>query len=159
MRSTALARSARSDTWRTITALVGVVVATELVWLAWVHLIGVDLVVTRAGDDRAAVGWISFGVVAVTSCAVARAAQYQLDVHRPEQATRLWVGTCLGVAVVSIAAPACAAVGTSSLAGLVCLHATCAAATIAMLTSNRYRMPRHQHNDKESPLTPQDRPA
>jgi Rhomboid family len=52
-------------------AVVSVLALSLLAWVAWVRLLGVDLVVTGHGNRHVEVGWASVSVVAVTTCLLA----------------------------------------------------------------------------------------
>jgi membrane associated rhomboid family serine protease len=119
--------------WPTVTALVGVVAAAELVWVAWVHLVGITLVTTNGAGDQSTVGPISVGVVSFASCAAAAALLRWLQRHLPASSRRTWFAICTTLGVVSLAGPITAAVDATSRAGLISLHLTCATVAVALL--------------------------
>lgn len=150
-----LARSAIDGRrWQLITAVISVVVATELVRVAWVDLVGVKLVTTTGGEARATVGWVGVGLVSVASCFAAAAVLRWLRRHHAGNATSTWFIACATVGVISLAGPLAWGIGATSRAGLISLHVTCAAMTLAMLapSSNPERGPntqRHGHQIRE----------
>jgi hypothetical protein len=104
-----------------------------LAWVAWVDLLGVDLVVAGGGNSRTEVGGASVSVVAVTTCLLAWLALRMLQRRWPRVGARLWVALCTIVAVASLGGPLLLAVGPTSRAALICLHLTCAAGVVALL--------------------------
>jgi membrane associated rhomboid family serine protease len=118
-------------------AVVSVLALSLLTWVAWVRLLGVDLVVTGRGNSRAEVGWASVSVVAVTSCLLAWVVLQMLLRRWPRVGARAWVGLCTIVAVASLGGPLLLAVGPTSRAALICLHLTCAASVVALLAPTK----------------------
>lgn len=125
---------ATAPRWRHLAiAVVGVVAATVLTWVAWSHLLGIALVVMGPGGRESRIGWFSVSVVAAAACVAAALALRSLQRRWPVRGIHFWTGLCLGVAVISVTGPLGLAVGTASLAGLLTLHVVCAAATVALL--------------------------
>ena len=118
-------------------AVVSVLALSLLTWVAWVRLLGVDLVVTGRGNRPAEVGWASVSVVAVTSCLLAWVVLQMLLRRWPRVGARAWVGLCTIVAVASLGGPLLLAVGPTSRAALICLHLTCAASVVALLAPTK----------------------
>ena len=140
--------------WLLVGAVVGVWSVTILTWVAWVRLLGVDLFV-QAGGGHAAVGWLSVTVAAVASCVAAWVALQWLRRRWPGASVRVWLGLCLGLAVVSLSGPLHMAAGTASRAGLLSLHLVCAA-TIAALLAPTARTPGSaapRHRRRAAPVT------
>jgi hypothetical protein len=108
-----------------------------LTWLAWVRLLGVDLVVTGLGNRPAEVGWASMSVVAVTSSVLGWVVLQMLRRRWPRVGARAWVGLSTIVAVASLSGPLMLAVGPTSRAALICLHLTCAASVVALLAPTK----------------------
>jgi hypothetical protein len=130
-------------------AIVSVLALSLLTWLAWVRLLGVDLVVTSRGNTRVEVGWASVCVVAVTTCLLAWVVLQMLQRRWPRVGARAWVGLCTIVAVASLSGPLLLAVGPTSRAALICLHLTCAASVVALLAPTKV-------TSADSSGTPQD---
>jgi Family of unknown function (DUF6069)/Rhomboid family len=118
-------------------AVVGVWALSQLAWLAWVRLLGVDLVVAGHANSRVEVGWASVSVVAVTACLLAWVVLWMLQQRWPRVGARAWVGLCTIVAVVSLGGPLLLSVGPTSRAALICLHLTCAAGVVALLAPTK----------------------
>jgi membrane associated rhomboid family serine protease len=118
-------------------AVVCVWALSLLTWLAWVRLLGVDLVVTSSGNRHAEVGWASVSVVAVTTSLLAWVVLQMLRRRWPRVGARAWVGLCTIVAVASLSGPLMLAVGPTSRAALICLHLTCAASVVALLAPTK----------------------
>jgi len=118
-------------------AVVSVWALSLLTWLAWVRLLGVDLVVANHGNSRAEVGWASVSVVAVTTSLLAWVVLQMLRRRWPRVGALLWVGLCTIVAVASLGGPLLLAVGPTSRAALICLHLTCAASVVALLAPTK----------------------
>jgi len=131
----------RADsTWRVAQlgqAVVSVWALSLLAWVAWVDLLGVDLVVAGGGNSRTEVGGASVSVVAVTTCLLAWLALRMLQRRWPRVGARLWVALCTIVAVASLGGPLLLAVGPTGRAALVCLHLTCAAGVVALLAPSK----------------------
>lgn len=118
-------------------AVVSVWALSLLAWVAWVRLLGVDLVVAGRGNSRAEVGWGSVSVVAVTTCLLAWVVLRMLQRRWPRVGTRVWVGLCTIVAVASLGGPLLLAVGSTSRAALICVHLTCGAGVVALLAPSK----------------------
>lgn len=130
-------------------AVVSVWALSLLTWLAWVRLLGVDLLVAGHGNSRAEVGWASVSVVAVTTSVLAWMVLQMLQRRWPRVGARAWVGLCTIVAVASLSGPLMLAVGPTSRAALICLHLTCAASVVALLAPTK-------ENGTGASETPQD---
>lgn len=130
-------------------AVVSVWALGLLTWLAWVRLLGVDLLVAGHGNSRAEVGWASVCVVAVITCLLAWVVLQMLQRRWPRVGARAWVGLCTIVAVASLGGPLMLAVGPTSRAALICLHLTCAASVVALLAPTK-------ENGTGASETPQD---
>ena len=118
-------------------AVVSVWALSLLAWLAWVHLLGVDLVVRSSANSHVEVSWTSVSVVAVTTSVLAWVVLQVLQRGWPRVGARLWVGLCIIVAVASLSGPLLLAVGPTSRAALICLHLTCAASVVALLAPTK----------------------
>ena len=140
-----------------LVACVGVGAASVLTWIAWVHLLGVDLVVSAAAGGTSQVDWPAVVSVSISACLAAYLVLWKLQRHTPSHAERMWRGACAGVAIVSLLGPLHLAVGASSLAGLLSLHLVCAVTTLALLAPDTHRaitpLPAHP------PDTPDDSPS
>lgn|GEM_PF-898148 len=119
--------------WQVLVACVGAGAASLLTWVAWVHLLGVQLVVSTAAGGTSEVGWPAAVAVSISACLAAYLVQWTLHRRTPSHAEVIWRGACVGVAVVSLLAPLRLAVGASSLAGLLSLHLVCAVLTLGLL--------------------------
>jgi hypothetical protein len=122
-----------------------------LAWVAWVRLLGVDLVITGSGNLRAEVGWASVSVVAVTTCLLAWVLLRMLQQRWPRVGAQVWVGLCAVVTVASLGGPLQLAAGPTSRAALICLHLTCAAGVVALLAPSKEigTGPARTHQDVE----------
>jgi membrane associated rhomboid family serine protease len=118
-------------------AVVSVWALSLLAWVAWVPLLGVDLVVAGQGNSRAEVGWASVSVVAVTTIVLGWVVLQMLRRRWPRGGARAWVVLCTIVAVASLSGPLMLAVGPASRAALICLHLTCAASVVALLAPTK----------------------
>lgn len=118
-------------------AVVSVWALSLLAWVAWVRLLGVDLLVAGHGNRHAEVGWASVSVVAVTASLLAWVVLQMLWRRWPRVGARAWVGLCTIVAVASLSGPLMLAVGPTSRAALICLHLTCAASVVALLAPTK----------------------
>jgi hypothetical protein len=118
-------------------AVVSVWALSLLAWVAWVRLLGVDLVVAGHGNSRVEVGWASVSVIAVTTSVLAWVVLRMLQQRWPRIGARAWVGLCTIVAIASLSGPLLLAVGPTSRAALICLHLTCAASVVALLAPTK----------------------
>jgi hypothetical protein len=118
-------------------AVVSVWALCLLTWLAWIPLLGVDLLVEGHGNSRAEVGWASVSVVAVSTSLLGWVVLWMLQRRWPRVGARAWVGLSTIVAVASLSGPLMLAVGPTSRAALICLHLTCAASVVALLAPTK----------------------
>jgi hypothetical protein len=118
-------------------AVVSVLALCLLTWLAWIPLLGVDLLVEGHGNSRAEVGWASVSVVAVSTSLLGWVVLWMLQRRWPRVGARAWVGLSTIVAVASLSGPLMLAVGPTSRAALICLHLTCAASVVALLAPTK----------------------
>jgi uncharacterized membrane protein len=118
---------------QTAVAVSGVVAAAVLTWVAWAHLLGIALVITGTDGHESHVGWLSITLVAAVACLAASLALRILARRSPAHGVHIWIGLCLGTALISVIGPLTLAVGTASMAALISLHLVCATATLALL--------------------------
>jgi hypothetical protein len=130
--------------WRSgllvLVACVGVGVASVLTWVAWVRLLGVELVVRAAVGGTSQVGWPAVVGVSISACLAASLVLWRLRRRATSHVEGMWRGACVGVTAVSLLGPLHLAVGASSAAGLLSLHLVCAVTTLALLAPGTRRV-------------------